>query len=92
MSSEVEGARRYRARVLVYPRREILDPQGKAILSALRRLGFETVEDLHAGKSFDLELRADGEAAARRQAEEMCQRLLANPIIEDFEIELEVAG
>ncbi len=77
-----------RARVTVYPRPEILDPQGKAIRDALARLGFDQVLDLRAGKSFDIELAGTDPAAARADLEEMCRRLLANPLVESYAVEL----
>ena len=77
-----------KARVTVYPRREILDPQGKAIRDALSRVGFPGVDDVRAGKSFEISL-ADGDAeAARRQLRDMCERLLANTVVEDYAVEL----
>ncbi len=77
-----------RARVTVYPRKEILDPQGKAIRNALHRLGFEAVEEVRAGRSFELELAAASAEEARAALAEMSAKLLANPIVEDYEIEL----
>ncbi len=77
-----------RARVIVYPRREILDPQGKAISDALRRVGFATVQDVRAGKSFDIELEAADAASAEQLLRDMCKRLLVNSVVEDFEIEV----
>jgi phosphoribosylformylglycinamidine synthase len=77
--------------VVVYPRREILDPQGKAIAAALGRLGFSAVEAVRAGKSFEVELRAADRASAELALAEMGRRLLANPITEDFSFELEEA-
>jgi phosphoribosylformylglycinamidine synthase len=77
-----------RARVHVFPRPEILDPQGKAVSSALGRLGFEQVVDVRAGKSFDIEFAAVSEEEARSELDEMCRRLLANPVIEDYSFEL----
>jgi len=77
-----------RARVIVYPRREILDPQGKAISDALRRVGFATVQDVRAGKSFDIELEAADAASAEKLLRDMCKRLLVNSVVEDFEIEV----
>ncbi len=77
-----------RARVTVYPRPQILDPQGKAIRDALARAGFAQVEEVRAGKSFDIELSTNDEAAARSLLEEMSQKLLANPLVEDYEIAL----
>ncbi|HET9767947.1 MAG TPA: phosphoribosylformylglycinamidine synthase subunit PurS, partial [Thermoanaerobaculia bacterium] len=76
-----------KARVLVYPRREVLDPQGRAIQQALTRLGFQVVSDVRAGKSFEIELAAKGDEG-RRQVEAMCQQLLANPIVESWEVEV----
>jgi phosphoribosylformylglycinamidine synthase subunit PurS len=76
------------ARVTVYPRREILDPQGKAIGDALSRLGFEGVVSVRAGKSFEIELAITEVSVARRQLEDMCERLLANTVVEDYEIEI----
>jgi len=77
-----------RAKVTVYPRREILDPQGKAICMALNRLGFGEVSEVRAGKSFEIEIEATSEATARDRLTEMSERLLSNPIVEDFELEL----
>ncbi len=76
------------ARVTVYPRREILDPQGKAIGDALSRLGFQGVVSVRAGKSFEIELDTTEVSVARRQLEDMCERLLANTVVEDYEIEI----
>jgi phosphoribosylformylglycinamidine synthase len=76
------------ARVTVYPRREILDPQGKAIGDALSRLGFQGVDSVRAGKSFEIELDSAEVSGARRQLEDMCERLLANTVVEDYEIEI----
>lgn len=83
-----------RVRVIVYPRREILDPQGKAIRDALERLGFAAVKSVRAGKSFELELEGvEKSEGMRSQVEAMCEKLLANTVVEDYEISfLEVAG
>lgn len=77
-----------RARVTVYPRREILDPQGKAIRDALSRVGFAGVEDVRAGKSFDIRLGTDDPERAGRELQDMCEKLLANTVVEDYSIEL----
>ena len=76
-----------RATVLVRPKDGILDPQGEAVESSLRQLGFP-VEEARVGRVIDLEVAADTPAAARAEIERMCERLLANPLIERFEIEL----
>lgn len=77
-----------RARIVVYPRPEILDPQGKAIADALARLGFGAVHDLRAGKSFDVTLAAGSAAEAEEMARQMADKLLANAILEDFTVEI----
>jgi phosphoribosylformylglycinamidine synthase len=77
-----------KARVTVYPRREVLDPQGKAIKNALARIGFAGVEDVRAGKSFEIELATDDREAARRELARMCEKLLANTVVEDYAVEL----
>ena len=76
-----------KATVLVRPKSGILDPQGQAVESALEHLGF-TVSGARVGKVIDLEVDASDAAAARAQVEQMCQRLLANPLIESYEIEV----
>ena len=76
-----------RATVLVRPKEGILDPQGEAVESSLRQLGFPVAE-ARVGRVIDLQVAADSPEAARAEIERMCQRLLANPLIESFEIEL----
>ena len=77
-----------RATVLVCPKGGILDPQGEAVERALRQLGFP-VGDARVGRVIDLEVDAANVAEARAEVEKMCDRLLANPLIESYEIELE---
>ena len=79
-----------RATVLVRPRPGILDPQGEAVESSLRQLGFRVAE-ARVGRLVDLEVAGDDEAAVRAQLERMCEQLLANPLIESYEIELSSA-
>jgi phosphoribosylformylglycinamidine synthase subunit PurS len=76
-----------RATVLVRPKQGILDPQGQAVGSALGHLGFE-VGSARVGKVIDLEVDAPDEAAARAQVERMCEQLLANPLMESYEVEI----
>ena len=76
-----------RATVLVRPKPGILDPQGEAVSSALGHLGFE-VQDARVGKVIDLEVEADDADAAKAQVEQMCEELLANPLIESYEVEI----
>jgi phosphoribosylformylglycinamidine synthase PurS subunit len=76
-----------RATVVVRPKTGILDPQGEAVERSLRQLGF-AVDEARIGRVIDLEVGADSPAAARVEIERMCERLLANPLIESYEIEL----
>ena len=76
-----------KATVLVRPKPGILDPQGEAVESSLRALGFRVAE-ARVGRVVDLELEGEDPAAARTQLERMCEQLLANPLIESYEIEL----
>jgi phosphoribosylformylglycinamidine synthase subunit PurS len=76
-----------KATVVVRPKQGILDPQGEAVESALGHLGF-SVSAARVGKVVDLELDAADEGEARAQVERMCNELLANPLIESFEVEI----
>lgn len=67
----------------------VLDPQGKAIEGALKGLGFDGVNAARQGKIIELDLAATDEAAARAEVEKMCADLLANPVMENYEIELQ---
>ena len=78
--------KRYRVAVHITPRRGILDPQGKAVAGALHALGFGSVADVHVGRHIVVELEAADERTADREARAMCERLLANPVTEDFDI------
>jgi phosphoribosylformylglycinamidine synthase subunit PurS len=76
-----------RATVLVRPKPEILDPQGEAVETALGHLGF-SVSDARVGKVVDLEVDASDPNVARAQVEQMCEQLLANSLIESYEVEI----
>jgi len=78
----------YTAEVRITPRAGLLDPEGKAVQSALRSLEFDSVEDVRVGRLVRLRLRADSENAAQQSAETMCRQLLANPVTEDFQVVL----
>jgi phosphoribosylformylglycinamidine synthase len=76
-----------RATVLVRPKPGILDPQGEAVQGSLQQLGF-AVDEARVGRVVDLELRGGDREQARAELERMCRQLLANPLIESYEIEL----
>lgn len=77
-----------KARVFVTLKNGVLDPQGKAIGNALHGLGFSKVGDVRQGKIIDIELAEKDEARARALLKDMCEKLLANTVIEKYEIEL----
>ena len=77
-----------KARVFVTLKNGVLDPQGKAIGHALNNLGFEAVGEVRQGKLIDIELTDKDESRARASLKEMCEKLLANTVIEKYEIEL----
>ena len=79
------------ARVVVdvMPKPEILDPQGKAVLGALPRLGFTGVTDVRQGKRFELEIDGEITDAVLAEVDKMAETLLSNPVIEDYEVHVE---
>ena len=79
---------RFRLEIRVVPRPGLLDPEGKAIQSALHSLDYEQVHEVRVGKVLYLNLEAASREDAREGAEAMCKRLLANPVTEDFEIDV----
>lgn len=78
-----------KARVVIRLKPGVLDPQGTTIQKALGGLGFPEVQDLRVGKLLEFVLDEDDPGRARQRLDEMCRRLLANPIVEDHAIELE---
>ncbi len=77
---------RFRVALHIVPRRGLLDPQGKAVADALHTLGFKGVQAVHVGRHIVMEVDAPNAGEAERDARAMCERLLANPVTEDFEI------
>ncbi len=77
----------YHVQIKVMPLKDLLDPQGKAVLGGLQNLGLSGVLDVRVGKHITLDIEAVSEAEARQQAETACAKLLANPVMEFYEIE-----
>ncbi len=77
-----------KAKVTITLKSGVLDPQGKAIEGALAGLGFEGASDVRQGKVIELKLSESSEALARAKVEEMCRKLLANPVMENYAIEI----
>lgn len=76
----------------VMPLKDLLDPQGKAVTGSLHNLGLSGVRDVRIGKHINLQVEAADEAAARELAQNACKKLLANPVMEAFEIEVSAAN
>lgn len=81
----------YLARVYIQLRPTVSDPQGQTIRGGLHQLGFDGVSSVRAGKYMEITLEAESESAASEQLRQMCDRLLANPVIEDYRFDLESA-
>ncbi len=77
---------KYRARIVIKLKKDYADPEGKIAANSLRELGFN-IESVRAGKVYFVEFIAEDENHARKVAEEMCKKLLANPVKDDYEIE-----
>jgi phosphoribosylaminoimidazole-succinocarboxamide synthase len=78
----------FSVRVQVLPKADILDPQGQAVEKALASMGYKGVKDLKVGREVVFKVEAESESEAKNKAKEMCERLLANPVIEDYKIEV----
>lgn len=78
-----------KARIHVTPREGVLDPQGAAVERALHGLGFTSVAGVRQGKYFEIDLPGADPAAARAEVVDMCERLLANTVVEDYEVDIE---
>ena len=75
-----------KVKVIVTLKNGVLDPQGKAIQQTLNGMAFDNVSEVRQGKYFDIEVNENEESKAKSQVEEMCKKLLANLVIEDFKI------
>jgi phosphoribosylformylglycinamidine synthase PurS subunit len=78
----------YNVQIKVMPLKDLLDPQGKAVLGGLQNLGINAVSDVRVGKHITLQVEADNETQAKQLAEDASKKLLANPVMEFYEIEM----
>lgn len=78
----------FESRIKITLRRSILDPQGKTVEHSIASLGYSSVRDTRIGKYIELRLDTDTEEEARKITEEICRKLLANPVMEDYEFEV----
>jgi len=77
-----------KAKIIVTPKKAVVDPQGKAIQNALEHMGYGGIQAVHMGKYLEIEVTGERETV-RRQIDEACHKLLSNPVIEDYHFELE---
>ncbi len=82
---------KFRIHVRIMPRRGLLDPQGQAVEHALKALHFDRAANVHVGKAIEFDLDATTADAAAAEAKTMCDKLLANPVTEDFQVKVEAA-
>ena len=85
---DITVTQKYNAQVYVTLRPSVLDPAGTAVCSSIQHLGYNTVEQVRIGKYIELSLTATDEAEARKQLDQICDQLLANPVIETYRFEL----
>jgi phosphoribosylformylglycinamidine synthase subunit PurS len=78
-----------KAKIVITPKKAVVDPQGKTVQSALTQMGYTGIGAVHVGKYLEVELVGLDQAAARRQIEEACHKILSNPVIEDYRFDLE---
>jgi len=78
-----------KAKIIITPKKAVVDPQGKTVQSALAHMGYAGIGAVHVGKYLEIELTGDDRELARRQLDEACHKFLSNPIIEDYRLELD---
>ena len=77
-----------KARIIVMPKKTVLDPQGKTVKHALESMGFSGIKDVRVGKFMEIELEGGNEAELRKKIDEACHKLLSNPVIEEYTFEI----
>jgi phosphoribosylformylglycinamidine synthase subunit PurS len=82
------ASRKMKAKIVVTPKKAVLDPQGKTVQNALEHMGYKGVQAVHVGKYLEVELAGGDKEAARKQIDEACRKFLTNPVIEDFHLEI----
>lgn len=78
-----------KAKIIITPKKAVLDPQGKTVQNALAHLGFNHIGAVHVGKYLEIDLDAADKETARKQIDEACHKILSNPVIEDYRFEIE---
>ena len=77
-----------RARIIIMPKRTVLDPQGKTVKHALESVGFKGIKDVRIGKFIEVELKTGNKATLKKKMDDACHKILSNPVIEDYTLTL----
>ena len=77
-----------KAKIIITPKKAVLDPQGKTVQNALEHMGYKGVGAVHVGKYLEIELNGADRETARKQLDEACHKFLSNPVIEDYKLEI----
>jgi phosphoribosylformylglycinamidine synthase PurS subunit len=83
------GWRHMKAKIIVMPKRTVLDPQGKTVKHALESMDFKGIKDVRVGKFMEIELEGGNKAELQKKIDEACRELLSNPVIEEYSVEIE---
>jgi len=78
-----------KAKIIITPKKAVLDPQGKTVQNALEHMGYSGIQAVHVGKYLEVELAGADKETLRRQMDEACHKFLSNPVIEDYKLEVE---
>lgn len=78
-----------KAKIIITPKKAVLDPQGKTVQNALAQMGYTDVGAVHVGKYLEVELTGADQETARKQIDDACNKILSNPVIEDYRFEIE---
>ena len=78
-----------KAKIIITPKKAVLDPQGKTVQNALAHMGYADVGAVHVGKYLEIEMTGTDRELARKQVDEACHKILSNPVIEDYRFEIE---
>ncbi len=78
-----------KAKIIITPKKAVVDPQGKTVQNALEHMGYHGVGAVHVGKYLEVELTGNDKEVARRELESACHKFLSNPVIEDYKLEIE---
>jgi phosphoribosylformylglycinamidine synthase PurS subunit len=78
-----------KAKIIITPKKAVLDPQGKTVQNALAHMGYNGVGAVHVGKYLEIELTGGDKETARKQIDDACHKFLSNPVIEDYRFEIE---